>query len=675
MPPAARRWSSTPRPTPTSTSRWPPRPSATITTVVDTHLHADHLSGARALAQATGAQLRLPAPALERGVAYADSVRPLADGDAIALGDVPVEAVALPGHTTDMTGLLVAGRALLSGDSLFADGIARPDLQQGDPGGSRAMARRLYETLRGRVLTLDDDVVLLPGHTHPGVLDRAVAPTLAEVRAEVPELALDDADAFAEALLAAMPPRPANYEAVIAVNSGFHPLDPELETGGNSCSDPLTDREDRPTMLPRPIPHDLADLIAARLRVIGDPNRVRILDQLRDGELSVAQITERLGTSQQNASKHLGVLLQAGVVSRRKEGTSSFYSVADEDVFALCEQVCGGLRHQLAELDRGRRGARHELAAGTCPVRDRRHRGPDRGAAQRPRQSLVPAADRLRRPQPVALRPRRRLPDVPDPHPSLQLPRGTFDEHHRHATGSHDRRARAAARRARARPDRPPRPLGRHHTHGSCSSPGRSSRSRSGFFAPRVEHALSGAGWQANGSQSVQVRDLVQKEFGRPQQHRADGRRPQPRPDHRLAAVPADRPPRGRRRCRPTIASPRCSRRTAGQTISQRRPHGDRHGGRGRRRQRDGARRRRPQGPGDRAGQPADVQVALTGASGMWSDFNEANRSAMMRSEMFSWPVTLAILVLAFGSLVAAGLPLLLTILGLRRLGGLAVRC
>ncbi len=59
------------------------------------------------------------------------------------------------------------------------------------------------------------------------------------------------------------------------------------------------------------------------------------------------------------------------------------------------------------------------------------------------------------------------------------------------------------------------------------------------------------------------------------------------------------------------------------------------------------------------------VQVAVTGASGMWSDFNEANREAMMKSEMISWPVTLAILLLAFGSMVAAGLPLLLTILGL----------
>src|SRR5829696_7334131 len=102
--------------------------------------------------------------------------------------------------------------------------------------------------------------------------------------------------------------------------------------------------------LPSPIPMELAELIATRLRVIGDPNRIRILDQLRAGELSVNQLTERLGTSQQNVSKHLGVLLQAGIVSKRKEATSAFYAVADQGVYALCEQVCGGLQQQLAEL-------------------------------------------------------------------------------------------------------------------------------------------------------------------------------------------------------------------------------------------------------------------------------------------------------------------------------------
>ena len=66
-------------------------------------------------------------------------------------------------------------------------------------------------------------------------------------------------------------------------------------------------------------------------------------------------------------------------------------------------------------------------------------------------------------------------------------------------------------------------------------------------------------------------------------------------------------------------------------------------------------------------GSTAAVRVDLTGASGMWSDFNAANRSAMLKSEVISWPVTLAILLVAFGSLVAAGLPLMLTMLGLWR--------
>lgn len=209
---------------------------ALVADVVDTHLHADHLSGARQLAERTGATLRLPAPALERGIAYADRVEPLHDGDRIGLGSVSLRVVALPGHTTDMTGLLVADRALISGDSLFADGIARPDLQRGDPEGARAMARTLFATIRDRIMTLADAVVLLPGHAEPGVHAAAVAPTLAEARGRVPELGISDPGEFAEALLADMPPRPANYESVIAVNSGTHPFDPELETGGNSCS-------------------------------------------------------------------------------------------------------------------------------------------------------------------------------------------------------------------------------------------------------------------------------------------------------------------------------------------------------------------------------------------------------------------------------------------------------
>ena len=102
--------------------------------------------------------------------------------------------------------------------------------------------------------------------------------------------------------------------------------------------------------VPHPIPADLAEVIAQRFRVIGDPMRIRMLDHLRDGEASVQQLTAALGTSQQNVSKHLGVLHQAGIVARRKDGTSAYYRVADEQVYALCEQVCGGIQQQLAGL-------------------------------------------------------------------------------------------------------------------------------------------------------------------------------------------------------------------------------------------------------------------------------------------------------------------------------------
>jgi glyoxylase-like metal-dependent hydrolase (beta-lactamase superfamily II)/rhodanese-related sulfurtransferase len=203
--------------------------------VFDTHLHADHISGARALADATGAELLLPAASLERGVAYAERVTPVEDGWRLELGGHELRALALPGHTTDMTGLLVGGRALISGDSLFADGIARPDLQRRDHEGARAMARTLHRTLHERVLSLPAQTVLLPGHARPGVRSQAVAPSLAEVRRALPELDLD-ADAFAAAVAEDLPPRPANFVQVIEVNSGLRPADPELEQGGNSCA-------------------------------------------------------------------------------------------------------------------------------------------------------------------------------------------------------------------------------------------------------------------------------------------------------------------------------------------------------------------------------------------------------------------------------------------------------
>lgn len=102
--------------------------------------------------------------------------------------------------------------------------------------------------------------------------------------------------------------------------------------------------------LPHPLPEPLAELIARRLRAIGDPVRVRLLDCLRDGELTVNELAEQLGASQQNVSKHLGVLADAGVLARRKNGVRVHYRIADEGVFALCEQVCGSLHSRHSTL-------------------------------------------------------------------------------------------------------------------------------------------------------------------------------------------------------------------------------------------------------------------------------------------------------------------------------------
>lgn len=184
-----------------------------------------------------------------------------------------------------------------------------------------------------------------------------------------------------------------------------------------------------------------------------------------------------------------------------------------------------------------------------------------------------------------------------------------------------------------------------------------------GVFAPRVEKTLSGAGWEATGSESVQARQLIDKSFKglgsyaltvvvhAPQKTVSD-----PAFRRALRGVEA------KLRTEPAVASVEPPR--AGMSISP-----DRHtaviwAGAARNandmvRAADELKR-----PLAKLGSDG-VRVDLTGAAGMWSGFNRANKSAMLKSELISWPVTLIILVLAFGSLVAAGLPLMLTIMGL----------
>ena len=107
--------------------------------------------------------------------------------------------------------------------------------------------------------------------------------------------------------------------------------------------------EPYPTL--HPLPDDLIELIARRFRVLGEPMRIRLLDHLRERPATVGELQTATASSQQNVSKHLGVLHDAGLLRRRKDGNFVLYEIADPAVFELCELVCGGLHRQLAELD------------------------------------------------------------------------------------------------------------------------------------------------------------------------------------------------------------------------------------------------------------------------------------------------------------------------------------
>ena len=102
--------------------------------------------------------------------------------------------------------------------------------------------------------------------------------------------------------------------------------------------------------LPTPLPPELVELITARFKLLSEPMRIRILDQLREGEQSVGGLAEILDASEQNVSKHLQALYAGGAVARRKEGNTVYYGIADESLMSMCEAVCEGVEQRIAEL-------------------------------------------------------------------------------------------------------------------------------------------------------------------------------------------------------------------------------------------------------------------------------------------------------------------------------------
>jgi glyoxylase-like metal-dependent hydrolase (beta-lactamase superfamily II) len=193
-----------------------------IRAVFETHVQADHVSGLPALVERTGATPYLPAGA---GAEFAHVA--LGDGAVVELGNTLVTAVATPGHAPAHNAYAVADRRrgtehpwlVFSGDSLLIGDVVRPDLHVA--GDARGQARLLHASLR-RLLELPDHVVLYPSHYGGSVCGRGLSgnpfSSIGFERAHNPLLAIADPEAFADALLAEMPPRPAGQKRIVAAN-------------------------------------------------------------------------------------------------------------------------------------------------------------------------------------------------------------------------------------------------------------------------------------------------------------------------------------------------------------------------------------------------------------------------------------------------------------------------
>jgi glyoxylase-like metal-dependent hydrolase (beta-lactamase superfamily II) len=211
--------------------------SMTITHVLDTHVHADHISGGPDLAMRTGASYHLPVEDAGPKVPWPNE--PLADGQEIDLGTTKVHAFAIkmPGHTPGTTCLHLPGVFLLTGDTVFVRGVGRPDLT----GKADELAKELFHTVHDRLQPLDPNTMILPAHwsTEAEIgADGLVATTLAHIF-ESTLMNEDDMETFVQEIVGTLPSAPDTYDTIRAVNAGKVVSAEEiefLEIGKNQCA-------------------------------------------------------------------------------------------------------------------------------------------------------------------------------------------------------------------------------------------------------------------------------------------------------------------------------------------------------------------------------------------------------------------------------------------------------
>ena len=201
--------------------------------VIETHIHADHLSRSKQLAESNHVSLHLPVP---NKVDF-DFV-PVNDTTVFQIGNINIKSISTPGHTLESTSYLIEDKVLLTGDTLFINGVGRPDLKANN---EEAMQRSkmLYHSLQ-KLLALNDNIIVLPAHTsQPIDFDNIpIKETIGSIKQNVAMIKMKEEE-FINTILQRIPPTPANYLSIVEKNikgdfSDINPVD--LEAGANRCA-------------------------------------------------------------------------------------------------------------------------------------------------------------------------------------------------------------------------------------------------------------------------------------------------------------------------------------------------------------------------------------------------------------------------------------------------------
>ncbi len=201
--------------------------------VIETHIHADHLSRSKQLTESSNATLHLP---VRSKVDF--NFSPVDETTIFKIGDIIIKAIQTPGHTLESTCYLIDDQVLLTGDTLFINGVGRPDLKASNEE-TIQKSKMLYQSLQ-KLLALDENIIVLPAHTsQPVDFDNTpIQSTIGHIKQNVVMLKLSKEE-FIDTILQRIPPTPANYLTIVEKNitGNFSDINPvDLEAGANKCA-------------------------------------------------------------------------------------------------------------------------------------------------------------------------------------------------------------------------------------------------------------------------------------------------------------------------------------------------------------------------------------------------------------------------------------------------------